>query len=215
MSNALKLKVDPKFQLTLADLDQIQVPDIGELKDAVDKAIATWQEVGLAAIKDSLTFQFPKGTWVTSGPKNYSGGDICAPPAWHVTREDTAPERQAEILEKAADLLESAELGWVRGVERQSGHDEHGKPKMFVCARGALGVAAGQLSLQHLEALDAECSVEKMLRLKFGFYTGVPAWNDGVALNVAEVIDMFKETAKRLRNGESLTEPTILSDVMP
>ena len=118
----------------------------------------------------------------------------------------------ADLLETAADKLESGEYGWTRG--RTFGHRNE------VCAIGALAKAT-ELPLSDmlrpreipklLKAAEALVEhvrprVEAALRdqaQEHGIHDsvyGVTVWNDRVAEDVTEIVEGMKVAAKDLRN---------------
>lgn len=101
----------------------------------------------------------------------------------------------AEVLEKAADLLESEQVAWIQGVESRA--DAEGNV-VSACVIGLLNlVTQAELNIyNHLyrAALDA---VTRYLG------TSVVAWNDLLGRTREEVIEMFKTVAKDLRNEQN------------
>lgn len=114
----------------------------------------------------------------------------------------------ADLLETAADKLESGEYGWVQGVT--FGHRNE------VCAIGAL-VKATKLSLSDMlqpreipQVLKAAEALVKHMRPRVeavlgdhGIHDsvyGVTVSNDRVAEDVTEIVEGMKVAAKDLRN---------------
>ena len=113
----------------------------------------------------------------------------------------------ADLLERTADALESGEIGWCKGRMV----DAYGN----VCASGALRKLSG--SLDYITPLAirarelAEQHVPPTPRIKTDRVTGfvrivlqpnLAIWNDNVAKSVSDVVELFKHTAKEIRNGQ-------------
>jgi hypothetical protein len=119
-------------------------------------------------------------------------------------------EAIAEVLEKAADGYESGRYEWCARAGFLPGESV---PKM--CISVATAVAAGQLlvndnhilehvtlgSSQYIEAMALSNAAAKALvkHLELFFLVN---WNDYHASGQAEVVEVLKTTAKKLRNGE-------------
>lgn len=130
----------------------------------------------------------------------------------------------ADILERAADLYEAEQYGWCR---ESFCHKNFITGDLSICALTALALAAGFIDHQHLGA--AEVIVGDLVRhedpqlAQLADALQVPAccpthknlmerppcqqankvmdWNDCVTREKEqEVIDLFKDAAKRLRN---------------
>ena len=128
------------------------------------------------------------------------------------------PTDPADILEQAADLLETN--GWCRGdFEDNAGRH---------CAVGAIRCVTGQQAVEqeiheastrlgtspnlHLrnkfkEVMNASLDATNILAEKLSQtwrgpdeYVYIPTWNDEAARTADEVIDLMKHTAKDLRN---------------
>jgi hypothetical protein len=113
----------------------------------------------------------------------------------------------AEVLEKAADLLET--VGWVQGDEvvYVIKEDDGLNTMVGLCARGACKMAVG---------LDPEAIVwshdnppMKEFAAALSFLNGaaglahefsIVKWNDYPGRTAAKVIDLMKKVAKDLRN---------------
>jgi hypothetical protein len=114
----------------------------------------------------------------------------------------------AEVLEKAADLLET--IGWVQGDEIVYGSSDPDAGPVItgMCARGACRIAAGAknfydtwTSAEQYEAFrDARRALEAGLG---GEWRCIPVWNDEPGRTAEEVIDKMKQVAKDLRNEEA------------
>lgn len=117
----------------------------------------------------------------------------------------------AEVLEKAADLLET--IGWVQGEEIVYGSNDPDAGLVItgMCARGACRVAVG------LDKSDMNAPMQQIKSFMGGFralhaglniqpkdpWGSVPGWNDFPGRTADEVIDMMKRVAKDLRNEEA------------
>ena len=114
-------------------------------------------------------------------------------------------ETAAEVLEKAADLFESSKLKWIQG--------SLGDLETTACAYGGVRVAAGCTAESNL---NVERSVwglivwglVEILADRLGMEPNcgpivgtIAEWNDQKGRTVAEVIDLYKEAAKDLRNA--------------
>jgi len=113
----------------------------------------------------------------------------------------------ADLLERTADAFESGQLGWCKGRMV----DAEGN----VCAAGALRKMSGRwetIPLPHDRRARelAEQHVPPIPRLKLSPTDGwveivqesnLAIWNDNVARSVSDVIELFKHTAKEIRNG--------------
>jgi len=111
----------------------------------------------------------------------------------------------ADLLERAADALESGRLGWMQGRLV----DHLGR----VCAVGALRTVAGSVDRVTLATLRAVELVERRVpevpglqadldRIQLVRTRNLVWWNDRVATDVNEVIELFKYTAKEVRNAQ-------------
>lgn len=136
---------------------------------------------------------------------------------------EIAPARMAEILEKAADLYESETIDWC-----QNQNFSPGTEKVSACAQGAIYLAMGTHRIRTTEIYyyghydgrlaytmkaaepcrptewskrlsEAELVIHKLGQ---ALKTHVPSFNDMVGRTKQEVIDMMKDTAKELRNGQ-------------
>lgn len=114
----------------------------------------------------------------------------------------------AEILEKAADKLESGEWAWNQYSAPGTGHTDGG-----VCALQALyRISNYPLSNkeEYAEVVNALHAVipptMDSAYVTFSDPRGngyrIARWNDLLAKNVHEVVDKMKEAAKNLRNSQ-------------
>lgn len=113
----------------------------------------------------------------------------------------------ADLLERTADALESGKVRWCQGtMQAWDGR---------MCAVGALRQVGTEFKYFILDKLPphvgyAHEQVEFYLgKTQPGPFTVVTepkrslaGWNDHKARNVGEVIDVFKQTAKEIRNGQ-------------
>lgn len=122
----------------------------------------------------------------------------------------------AQVLEDAADLYESEQIGWCTGtwIEKT---DRGEVETLSMCAEGALMKAAG-FNEQHIHAygkfalLQTDIYLRDVDRDAFRRYVGawrivgetvgydIPPWNDELVAGKQDVIDVFREIAKDLRN---------------
>lgn len=107
----------------------------------------------------------------------------------------------AEILERAADGFESGRYGWTKGQYVE------GNMEAF-CSMGALIYEGSGRTIEGMNAFFARGksvpgvgkAVDALHRHLPDGYDVVPYWNDALIRTKQEVIDMFKNTAKDLRN---------------
>jgi hypothetical protein len=116
----------------------------------------------------------------------------------------------AEVLEKAADLLET--VGWVQGEEVAYKRDPETGAKIPVgmCARGACMVAAGMDLTGSVRWLSQSESAREGFTAAFNLlqqaieptddYGSLVGWNDHDGRTAAEVIEKMKQVAKDFRN---------------
>lgn len=133
----------------------------------------------------------------------------------------------ADILEKAADILESERVDWCQGTyfrpARISGslHSHVDRPPISACALGAIRMAAVGENASYaelttyapgwLEQLQGELDdilrtyLDKNMPLPEGLsipdWGGIASFNDTEGRTKAEVIEVFKQVAKDLRNA--------------
>jgi hypothetical protein len=115
----------------------------------------------------------------------------------------------ADVLERAADLYESGQYELHRGSFFNNDQEAPG-----VCAIGALMLAAGSSLvtgrlLHNLQTTILYWDATEVVERKITGYL-LPTWNDAPGRTKQEVIDLFKETAKELRNAE---EPAGKNDI--
>jgi hypothetical protein len=124
----------------------------------------------------------------------------------------------ADDLEAAADLLESETVEWCRGALYKCTKDNDGGVEVtHVCAIGALNMAIGGLAFLELPyggygpaeqrgwerrfySASSVLNDQLLKRLGQRVHQGIPYWNDYEAVSRQEVIDLYKEAAKDLRN---------------
>lgn len=113
--------------------------------------------------------------------------------------EIITPERAADLMEKAADLIET--VGHAKGVSRSYGDKPDGTPGIIgYCLSGALSQVVmtdrafvGRFDTDYRPAYALNLIAEKV------GYNPI-FWNDEAQRTPGEVIDMLKHTAKELRN---------------
>jgi hypothetical protein len=114
------------------------------------------------------------------------------------------PTDPADILEAAADLLEST--GWTKGAYHRNMYndsdDGDAQNAVSYCAAGAIRRAAGWYDHHSVPMARGTMDIEAMLAEKVGVIC-LPSWNDKPERKVHEVIDLLKETAKDLRNRKA------------
>lgn len=133
--------------------------------------------------------------------------------------ETLTPAQKADILEQAADLLET--VGHAKGISVQ--RNKATQKIVGYCATGAIYQAIlqddGRYNALHWDALTEELAVGVPDQFKrfthqisdgggfIDFLCGekpaisiVQGWNDNEATTSSEVIDLMKHTAKDLRN---------------
>ena len=111
---------------------------------------------------------------------------------------------QAEVLEQAADLIET--VGHAKGMSRS--FDSDGFTATGFCITGALGqvgryraisIESGIMELLHAK-LVAQGSLTRIIYSWCDSRNSVIEWNDDDRTTKAEVIDLLKNTAKDIRN---------------
>lgn len=117
---------------------------------------------------------------------------------------DVPLEQVAEILERAAENYEAEEVEWCRGALVKA--PTALRVEFSVCAWGALILADLQLrgeviNLRRLVGVSDRvvvtvAHIENRLQ-----HVLLASWNDQVVKDKQEVIDLFKETAKDVRNA--------------
>jgi len=121
---------------------------------------------------------------------------------------EVTPETTADVLEEAADILET--LGWCQGASRL--------PTGERCLTGAIDEAIqrfhrGRIS-HAVPAVYAICRRMGYLRSSGEARAEkLIMWNDANDRTQAEVVDELKLTAKDVRNGD-LPVPVLLVDPM-
>jgi hypothetical protein len=122
----------------------------------------------------------------------------------------------AEILEAAADLYESEKIEWCKGsfFNNYTLAERHSNSVMSACAWGAIIHAATEddrLSLQFAIGIsvldvhpiqDVRAAINRALEAVQHRLDRIPLpdFNDTVVESKQEIIDLFKDTAKELRN---------------
>jgi hypothetical protein len=148
-------------------------------------------------------------------------------------------EWAATTLEKAAEILKTETVSWCQEnfvlfeeTEDERGHVTIGQP-VSACAMGALYLADGQVqkfedrpwdSVSVLfNPVDRLGKLVLLPRLPLNYCPDfedvcpghspdyVEAWNDDICKSREEVIDLFENAAKDLRNGEPFGEATVNS----
>ena len=116
----------------------------------------------------------------------------------------------ADALDRAADLYESEQYDWCQGK-----YEDFQPSIISICASTALGLAVGlpRWCVNKVERAASRASPleepyyrvrETVLRHIENQYFGpsaLPIWNDEKGRTKQEVIDLFKDTAKELRNA--------------
>lgn len=105
-------------------------------------------------------------------------------------------EAVADLLNRAADLLETGEYGWTQGIG-QRGND--------VCMGQAICIAATKLHTESTVYVHSLSNHVVSYVSKFLDGVSVPFWNDQEGRTVADVIDKLREMAK-LVGEETETE---------
>lgn len=115
---------------------------------------------------------------------------------------------EADLLEAAADALESGRIVWAKYSDRKR------IPAYGSCALETLDVVAGELMPQERERKWAVIDgADKAVSLHVTHGMGrqhLTSWNDADARTLDEVIQAFKETAKELRNKPCTTPLPVL-----
>jgi hypothetical protein len=106
----------------------------------------------------------------------------------------------AQVLEKAADLLESGVLEWIQG---EMHHADSAGQIVSVCAWGALRYVDG-ICVDHLEEGQV-LFLSKAYSLAYtaldqSLPISLPTWNDTEGRTKEEVIEAMKNMAKDLHN---------------
>lgn len=113
----------------------------------------------------------------------------------------SAPEQDvtevADLLEKVADAWESGQFGW---CQRGSWLMNSDQEAVAGCAWGGLMWGAGVMHLTNLVRSAALQTDLYRARHQMNPETPLVLWNDLVAKDKQDVIDLFKNTAKDLRN---------------
>lgn len=120
---------------------------------------------------------------------------------------DSYPTDPADILEAAADLLETK--GWTKGAYHRDMYnesdDDDGQHAASYCAAGAIRRVTGCYDFTRARResfVNRATDIEKMLAREVGELT-LPGWNDKPERKRDEVIDLMKEVAKDLRNRKA------------
>lgn len=120
----------------------------------------------------------------------------------------TYPTDPADILEQAAELLESENVTWIQGNYHRIQVVKDGSMVHGFCAVGALRKVAGIIIDRHdalrLKAVDdagKSLLMVAMPELPSAWRScWVEAWNDAEGNTQEQVIDTMKLAAKELRN---------------
>lgn len=119
-------------------------------------------------------------------------------------------ETVADLLEKAADALESGRIQWGK-----YGIDLH-KPPGTMCAAETIVQVGREMGMEHVDLYHPSIVVDQAQGLVSLHVTKgrdrqhLTAWNDTQARTLDEVIQAFKETAKDIRNQAQTPEQVIL-----
>jgi hypothetical protein len=114
------------------------------------------------------------------------------------------PDQVATYLEAAADLLESETFGWCKWSLAM----RNGSLLTHVCAIGALRFVIGGTMFVDLGSNDEELYKRRLVPALEALSTAlvdrgsnsVSGFNDQETTTKQDVVDLFKETAKDLRN---------------
>lgn len=140
------------------------------------------------------------------------------------------PASYPDILEAAADILESEQVGWCQGSYFNSGpifrDDSEQRKVLTACALGALRLAMyenwrdvsafkiRELTVENQPMFSAEDQMDRLIvqyLRRNGFQChGTAGYNDSPARTKEEVIDALKGTAKDLRNQADVDNSTVL-----
>lgn len=114
-----------------------------------------------------------------------------------MTDTEITPAVAAEVADYAAEVLERD--GWCQGISV----DNEGR----VCFYGALSTAAQELDLPYGEvrgqitrAANEELAQPRVLAYEPDSPEGIVAFNDAEGREAHEVVDLFRHSAKRLRD---------------
>lgn len=114
-----------------------------------------------------------------------------------------SPEEIADVLEKAADVIQT--VGWCQHADVKRNND---KIPVGYCAIGAIenivpsyqdSGTVNRLYLAVVDALNTHVTGKQRKTLSYGF--GVVRWNDTEGRKADEVIEAMLHTAKELRNN--------------
>ncbi len=118
----------------------------------------------------------------------------------------------AELLETAADLLKSDRFGWIQrqlhehdnGGDRGTPGRDH-MPVTQVCGAGALSAARCTLdrvpvTVHSVRVRGLPYRLHDLLVAQLGM--SLARWNDDPSRTKQDVIDLFEQVAKDLRNGD-------------
>jgi hypothetical protein len=119
--------------------------------------------------------------------------------------------RVAEVLENCARAWRDGTIGWTQKAMARNGSG--GRTSIMYSEDGTLNpmvtevCSAGAVVWQTKKMEDLFYAAKRALENKLGvlpvkvYPFGLLAWNDEPGRTVEEVIDLFEETAKDLRNG--------------
>ena len=106
----------------------------------------------------------------------------------------------ADVLEKAADMLESGEIDWCQRVAFQYQRGLINPDPVAACSAGAVALAANRLGGSSVSTVAAA-----QLAAREAWGQELTRWNDHPDRTKEEVINFFKQTAKALRNQDTPT----------
>jgi hypothetical protein len=144
-------------------------------------------------------------------------------------RRQPTPEQYPEILERAADILESERVAWCQGTYfrrdmkgSSSFIDSDYRPPLSACALGAIRIAAVGEDASYRGLTDSmptwlgevESDLDDILTgyladnipldeslSDYPDWGGMAIYNDVPGREKAEVIEVFKQVAKDMRNA--------------
>lgn len=106
-------------------------------------------------------------------------------------------DQAAEVLEQAADLLESEKIGWC-----QNQYIGRWGQKINACAVGAILLVTGMPVETYCMGGNEVDDLTSIISLAVLNDEDVEHWNDKYGRTKEEVIDLFRDSAKKFRNGE-------------
>lgn len=114
---------------------------------------------------------------------------------------DPSDAQLADLIDRAANKLD--DLGWTQSKlwEGSDGVEPQRYSSGAVCAVGALILAAGgieEVDEQRRDVIMARDAIETILESEWD-ETDLAEWNDESTREKAEVIDVFRTTARSLR----------------